>query len=129
MNVPRGCKHRGRFKKDCCEILWNGTIVEHDGCVVQGGCDIIAYDDGRFYIIEIKGGAITSNVANRIIAQIRKCEEYYSSFIGHRKKSRLFVRCVGKKKKRFDSYAREKLKRAGIRIYDCQGSFDLNGLD
>lgn len=55
MNIPKRCIHSSRFMKDCCEVIWNGTIVEHDGCVSEEGCDLIAYDDTTFLIIEIKG--------------------------------------------------------------------------
>jgi len=56
MNIPENCKHESRFRKDCCEIIWSGSIVEYDGCVTNGGCDLIAYDDCRIFFIEIKGG-------------------------------------------------------------------------
>ncbi len=128
MNIPEDCKHRSRFKKDCCKVIWDGIIVEHDGCVANGGCDLVAYDDHRMYFIEIKGGSISSEDAKKIIEQIQRCESWYSGLAGHRRKSRLFLRCINGKKKRFDSGARSKLINAKIRIYDCRGWFDLNRL-
>ena len=124
MNIPKDCRHSGRFKKDCCEVLWNGTIIEHDNCVATGGCDLIAYDDKRFFIIEIKSGKISSSDATKIVEQIKMCESYYSNYIAHRKKSRIFLYCGGRW--RLDSYARIKLDRAKIRMYRCQGCIDLN---
>ena len=133
MNVPEGCKHRDSFKKreknyECEVILRGGTIIEHDGCVTNGGCDLVAYDDKRFFLIEMKGGKISSDDAKKIVEQIENCETYYNTFIGHRTKIRLFLWCVEKgkkKKKRMDDFAREKIRRKKIRIEDCQGSFNL----
>ncbi len=135
MNVPEGCKHRDRFKKrekdyECEVILRGGTIVEHDGCVTNGGCDLVAYDDRRFFLIEIKGGEISRKDTEKIVKQIEKCEEYYNIFVEHRRKIRLFLRCIKKgKKKGIKDFIREKLKRNKIRIEDCQGSFDLTDYD
>jgi hypothetical protein len=132
MNVPKGCKHRGRFKKDCCEVLWNGVIIEHDGCVVSNktGCDLVAYDEHKIFFIEIKEGKISSKDATKIVEQIKACEDYYSTFIGHRERHRVFLHCIGKKKKkkRPDDFVREKLKRARIEYYNCHSIFNLNEL-
>ena len=130
MNVREDCKHRGRFKKDCCEVLWNGVIIEHDGCVVSNetGCDIVAYDEHKVFFIEIKGGRISSEDSTKIVEQIKACENYYNAFIGHREKRKIFLHCSNGKKKRVDSYAREKLKQARIEYYPCHSVFNLNGL-
>lgn len=125
MDIPENCKHRGSFKKDCCELIWNGTIVEHDGCVAKGGCDLVVYNNKRIFFIEIKGGNISSKDASRTVKQIESCEKCYSHVIGHRKKSNLLVWCVNGKKKRLDGYARKKLKNAKIRIIDCRKSLEL----
>ncbi len=124
MNIPEECKHSGEFEKDCCKVLWSGTIVEHDGCVASGGCDLIAYDDERFLIIEIKSGKISSEDARKIIEQIERCEYWYSNFIAHRRKSKIFLHCGNKI--RLDSFARIKLERANVRMYRCcQGHINL----
>ncbi|RLI77704.1 hypothetical protein DRP05_09400 [Archaeoglobales archaeon] len=128
MNIPEDCKHKDKFEKDCCEIIWSGTIVEHDGCVTNSGCDLVTYDDERIFFIEIKGGNISSSDADKIIDQIEKCETWYGNFISHRKKSRLFIRCVNSKRRRLDPYARIKLKNARIRMYDCKRLLDLENL-
>ena len=78
--------------------------------------------------IEIKGGNISSGDADKIIDQIEMCEVWYSNFISHRRKSRLFIRCVGGKRRRLDPYAREKLRNAKIRMHDCHGSLRLESL-
>jgi len=129
MNIPKGCRHRGKFKKDCCEILWNGVIVEHDGCVTNEGCDVVAYDNHIVTFIEIKGGNISSQDASDIVKQIEICERFYSHFIVRRKRYRLFLHCIDKKKrkkKRLDSYARTKLKMAKVITEECKGTFNLN---
>ncbi len=130
MNIPEDCKHRGKFKKDCCEVLWNGVIIDHDGCVVsnESACDLVVYDESRILFIEIKESRISSKDAERIVNQIKACEDYYSTFVGHRKKRRIFLHCGSRKKKRIESYAREKLKRARIEHHDCNKTFDLNKL-
>ncbi|WP_456328010.1 hypothetical protein [Archaeoglobus sp.] len=138
MNVPEDCKHKDSFTKreekegyECEVILRGGTIVEHDGCVTNGGCDLIAYDNNRFFLIEIKGGKISSERAKEIVEQIENCESYYNIFVGHRRKIRLFLwyKKDKKERKRIDNFAREKLKRNKIRIEVCQGSFDLTNYD
>ncbi len=126
MNISEKCKHKGEFKKDCCRIVGDYTIVEHDGCVNEGGCDVVAYNDERFYFIEIKGGKISSSDASKIVEQIKKCENFYNPYVGHRRKSRLFLHC---NKKRLENYARIKLRREGIRIYTCKDCVNLNELD
>ena len=83
-------------------------------------------------MIEIKSGEISSSDADKIVEQIEKCENHYNIFVGHRRKIRLFLRCIGKskkKKKGIHNFVREKLKRHRIRIEDCQGSFDLTNYD
>lgn len=137
MNVPEDCKHKDKFTKreekegyECKVILGGGVIIEHDGCVTNGGCDLVAYDDNRFFLIEIKSGKISSKDADKIVEQIKGCENYYNVFIGHRRKIRLFLWYRKKKKKqRMDDQAREKLKRNRIRIKDCYSVFDLRILD
>jgi len=133
MNVPKDCKHKNSFKKKekdyQFEIVCNCTIIEHDGCVTNGGCDLIAYDNERFFLIEIKSGKIGSDDAKKIVEQIKECESYYNAFVRHRRKIRLFL-WYRKKKKRMDNFAREKLIRNRIRIEDvCQNSFDLSKYD
>ncbi len=87
MNVPEDCKHKDMFKKkeekegyECEVILRGGIIVEHDGCVTNGGCDLVAYDDRRFFLIEMKSDEISRKDAEKIVKQIEKCEDYYNIF-------------------------------------------------
>jgi len=126
MNI-QNCTHTGRFKKDCCEVIWNGVIVEHDGCVSSGGCDLIACDKDHFFIIEIKSGRVSSSDANKIANQIKECEKSYANIVGHRHKHKIFLHC-GSRRMRVDSYAREKLYNYKIRIHRCQRQVDLSNL-
>lgn len=128
MNVSKDCQHRGRFKKDCCEVFWNGVIIEHDGCVESGGCDLIAYNDEYFFIIEIKGGNISSGDASKVVEQIKRCESFYAQCVGHRTRFKVFLRCVDGKKRRIDSSARVKFKQERIIIKDCRSRYNLNDL-
>ena len=129
MNVPEDCKHRNSFKKDCCKVICDCTIVEHDGCVTNEGCDLVAYDNERFFLIEIKGGVINKSDAKDIVEQIKSCKDYYRSLVGERRVIHLFLRCVKEGKSRLEKYAREPLIRNRIRIEKCHGSFDLRNLD
>ncbi len=124
MNIPEDCRHSGKFKKDCCEVVWNGIIIENDGCVTNGGCDLVIYDDNVIAFVEIKGGRITSSDASKIIEQIDFCKARYNDLIAHRKRYRIFVHCVNGKK-RIDKPAREKLRRNKIITKDCKGALDL----
>lgn len=129
MNILASCIRGNRFRKDCCLVLCNNCIiVEHDGCIANSGCDLIAYDNHRFFLIEIKSGNISSSDADKIVQQIKDCEYYYSQYIMHRKKIRLFLWCRDRRK-RLDDQARVKLTNNRIRVEYCQGSFDLSNLD
>jgi len=93
MNVPEDCKHSSKFKKDCCEVIWNGTI--------------------------------TSSDAKKIVKQIDFCKNYYNDMVGYKKRYLIFVHCTGKKRKRIDLPARNKLKRHKIIIKDCRRVLNL----
>ncbi len=126
MNVPEKCKHSDKFKKDCCEVVWSGTIVESDGCVTSEGCDLVVYSSDVIAFIEIKSGTITGSDAKKIVKQIDFCKNYYNDMVGHKKRYLIFVHCTGnKKKKRIDLPARNKLKRSKIIIRTCKGVLNL----
>ena len=125
MNVPEDCKHSSKFKKDCCEVIWNGTIVESDGCVTIEGCDLVVYNSDVIAFIEIKSGTITSSDAKKIVKQIDFCKNYYNDMVGYKKRYLIFVHCTGKKRKRIDLPARNKLKRHKIIIKDCRRVLNL----
>jgi hypothetical protein len=128
MSIPEDCQHRGKFKKKCCEVIWEGVITDHDECVDSKGCDIIAYNDYFFFIIEIKEGNISSGDAKKAIEQIKWCESFYAQYIGHRKKFRLFLHCVSDRKRRLDSYARYKFKHEKIIVKECKNKYNLSDL-
>ncbi len=124
MSIPEECKHSGKFKKDCCEIIWSGTIIENDGCVTNGGCDLVLYNDNVIAFVEIKGGRITSGDASKIIKQIDFCKDRYNDLIAHRKRYKVFVHCINGRS-RVDRPAREKLKRNKIIIISCKGALNF----
>jgi len=79
-----------------------------------------------FLLLKLK--VISSEDAKKIVEQIYECEKFYNIYIGHRRKSRIFLHCVNRRRRRLDSYARTKLKSAKIKIYKCQGYFNLNSI-
>ncbi len=129
MNIPEDCKHRNRFKGKESRyeyeiILRYGILIHHDGCVKNGGCDVVAYNDKKFFLIEVKSGNISSSDASKIIEQIRECETYYINLIGSKKIHRIFL-WIKRNRKRLDDYARIKLTKSKIYIERSEGSLDL----
>lgn len=127
MNVPEDCIHRCKIQKDCCEVTYSGLIIESDGCIREGGCDLIAFDDEKFFIVEIKGGNISSDGGKKILEQIKECQSMYWELVGHRRVIKLFLWC-NSKRKRIDNYVRDVLKRERVRIEKCNNQFNLSSI-
>jgi hypothetical protein len=117
LNIPKNCIHSDRLNKDSGDIICPSyIIIEHDGCVVSGGCDAVAVHMGkrRALLIEVKGGNIDQHDASDAVRQLKACHEYYRDKLSFFDFIPIFLK-VGRK--RLEIYARNELnKLRGIHI-------------
>jgi hypothetical protein len=111
LNLPENCVHQGRLKKDSSDIVCPSyLIIEHDGCITEGGCDAVAIcvDRKRALLVEGKCGRIDEHDASDAVRQLSDCFEYYRDKLIGFNLIPVFLREKGE---RLESYARDKLKR------------------
>lgn len=69
------CQRRGSVAVDGCEISCSrcDLICLIDGCMCQGGCDLIAVEGERIHVIEAKSGRVSRSDAERAVRQLEEC--------------------------------------------------------
>jgi hypothetical protein len=111
LNASKNCVHHGRLKKDSSYIVCSSyLIIEHDGCITEGGCDAVAIciEKEKALLIEGKCGRIDEHDASAAVRQLLNCFEYYrDKLIGFN----LVPIFLKEKGQRLESYARDELKR------------------
>jgi len=117
LSVPENCMHCSRLRKDSGDIICPSyIIIEHDGCVADGGCDAVAVCMGkrRTLLIEVKRGNIDQHDARDAVRQLKACHEHYRDKLSFFDFIPIFLK-VGRK--RLEIYARNELnKLKGIHI-------------
>jgi len=125
LNAPDNCVHLSRLKKDSSSIVCSSyLIIEHDGCITRGGCDAVAISTGRkkALLVEGKCGRIDEHDASRAVRQLSNCSEYYRDKLAGFHLIPIFLK---EKRKRLESYAREKLIKKGINIEESGNDLSL----
>jgi len=115
LNIPEHCIHCNELTKDSGDIICPSyLIIEHDGCVVSGGCDAVAVHMGkrRALLIEVKGGNIDEHAAGKAVRQLKACSEYYRDKLKNFYFIPIFLKVGGK---RLEGYARNKLKKSQLK--------------
>jgi len=130
-NVPEECLHRERLKKNSGLIKCSGCIiVEHDGCVANGGCDAAAISlrDKRILLIEVKSGRISQSDATDAVRQLNECFKIYGQKAGKFHIIPVFLKAG---RKSLDDFALSVLRRSRISKIPIQirkSGDDLSGL-
>jgi len=125
LNAPENCIHHSKLKKDSSNIVCSSyLIIEHDGCITRGGCDAVAIciERKRALLVEGKCGRIDEHDASDAVRQLSNCFEYYRDKLAG---FHFIPILLKEKRKRLESYAREKLIKKGINIEESGKDLSL----